>query len=201
MLKALGAEGPLIRNVYLIQIGVLAAAGRRHRPGHRRRRPADPRAVRQGQPAGPGPVRRLSLAPAQGRRVRPAGGRRLLAAPLARARATPPSALFRRELSGGCGFGPEIVGAVARRLGLAALAVITAPTTLAAAGLIGGAVVAFGLLWLLGLAAAWLAGSCGAWTRGAVRIGLANLAGPRSAARTASPGHRPGRRAAGRAWC
>ena len=35
-LKALGAEGALIRNVYLIQIGLLARAGRGHRPGGRR---------------------------------------------------------------------------------------------------------------------------------------------------------------------
>jgi putative ABC transport system permease protein len=53
--------------------------------------------------------------------------------------------------------------------------------------LIGGTVVAFALLWALGRTAAFLAGRLRRHAGGAVRLGLANLAGPRSAARTASP--------------
>jgi putative ABC transport system permease protein len=53
--------------------------------------------------------------------------------------------------------------------------------------MIGGVAVSFALLWALGWAAAWLAGRLRARTRGPLRIGLANLAGPHSAARTASP--------------
>ena len=51
--------------------------------------------------------------------------------------------------------------------------------------MIGGVAAAFGLLWGLGLGAA--AGRFRDYSRGAARIGLANLAGPGSAARTAGP--------------
>ncbi len=71
--------------------------------------------------------------------------------------------------------------------GLAAMAVVTAPTPLAAAIMIAGVAVSFGLLWALGWGAAAVAGRARAGARGPVRIGLANLAGPHSAARTASP--------------
>jgi len=47
--------------------------------------------------------------------------------------------------------------------------------------------VAFGLLWAFGWGGAKLAGRLRGGTRGALRIALANLAGPRSAARTAAP--------------
>src|SRR5206468_8245509 len=59
-------------------------------------------------------------------------------APLGRARATPPASLFRSDLSARLRPGPEIVGAVLAGLGLAALAVIGAPTRIAAAAMIGG---------------------------------------------------------------
>jgi putative ABC transport system permease protein len=108
-------------------------------------------------------------------------------APLARARATPPSALFRRQLTDRAVLGVELVFAVLAAIGLAGLALWTAPSKLAAAALIGGTVVAFALLWALGRAAAFLAGRLRRHAGGAVRLGLANLAGPRSAARTASP--------------
>ena len=186
-LKALGADGALIRNVYLIQIGVLAVLG-----------VGIGLAIGAVTPLIIGTFARDSLPIPALFAVYPepllrAGAFGLLAAaafalaPLARARSTPPSALFRRELSGPLRFGPEVIGAVLAGLGLAVMAVLTAPSRLAAAGLIGGTVVAFGLLWLLGLAAAWMAGRLRRGTRGAVRLGLANLAGPRSAARTASP--------------
>ena len=186
-LKALGAEGGLIRNLYLIQIGALALLG-----------VAIGLAIGAATPLIIGTFAKDSLPIPALFAVYPeplarAGAFGLLAAaafaltPLARARSTPPSLLFRRELSGRLQFGPETIGAVLAGLGLAAMAVLTAPSRLAAAGLIGGTVVAFGLLWLLGRLAAWLAGRLRRATSGAVRLGLANLAGPRSAARTASP--------------
>src|SRR5260221_5396985 len=53
--------------------------------------------------------------------------------------------------------------------------------------MIAGVAVSFGLLWLLGVGAAMAAGRARALARGPARIGLANLAGPHSAARTAAP--------------
>lgn len=186
-LKALGAEGSLIRNVYLIQIGLLAVLG-----------VIIGLAIGAITPLIIGAFAKDSLPIPALFAVYPepllrAGAFGLLAAaafaltPLGRARSTPPSSLFRRELSGRLRFGPETVGAGLGGLGLAAMAVLTAPSKLAAAGLIGGTVIAFGLLWVLGLVSAWLAGRLRRGTSGAVRLGLANLAGPRSAARTASP--------------
>ena len=186
-LKALGAEGPLVRNIYLIQIGVLALLG-----------VGIGLAIGAVAPLVIGLIAKDQLPIPALFAVYPeplikAGEFGLLAAaafslaPLARARSTPPSALFRSELSGRLRFGPEVIGAGVAGVGLATLAVLTAPTKIAAAGLIGGTVVAFGLLWLLGLAAAWLAGRLRGLARGPVRLGLANLSGPRSAARTASP--------------
>lgn len=186
-LKALGAEGALIRDVYLIQIAVLAVLG-----------VAIGLVIGAVTPLVIGTLARDGLPIPALFAVYPepllrAGAFGLLAAaafaltPLARARSTPPSSLFRRELSGRLRFGPETVGAALAGLGLATMAVLTAPSKLAAAGLIGGTVIAFGLLWLLGLVSAWLAGRLRRGTAGAVRLGLANLAGPRSAARTASP--------------
>lgn len=186
-LKALGADGPLIRNVYLIQIGVLALLG-----------VGIGLAIGAVAPLVIGVLARDQLPIPALFAVYPAplikaGVFGLLAAaafslgPLARARSTPPSALFRSELSGRLKFGPELVGAILAGLGLAVLAVVTAPTKIAAAGLVVGTVIAFGLLWLLGLAAAWIASRLRGAARGPVRLGLANLSGPRSAARTASP--------------
>jgi len=186
-LKALGAEGSLIRDLYLIQIGVLTALGI-----------AIGLVIGAVTPLIIGSFAKDSLPVPALFAVYPqpllrAGTFGLLAAaafalvPLALARSTPPSSLFRRELSSRLRLGPEVMGAVLAALGLAIMAVLTAPSRLAAAGLIGGTVVAFALLWLLGLGAAWLAGLLRRGTRGAVRLGLANLAGPRSAARTASP--------------
>jgi len=186
-LKALGAEGSLIRDMYLIQIGVLAALGI-----------GIGLLIGAVSPLIIGILAKDSLPVPALFAVYPEPLLRAAAfgflaaaafalAPLARARSTPPSSLFRRELSSRLRLGPEVVGALLAGLGLAIMAVLTAPSRLAAAGLIGGTVVAFALLWLLGLGAAWLAGKLRRGTRGAVRLGLANLAGPRSAARTASP--------------
>jgi len=186
-LKALGAEGGLIRDIYLIQIGVLAAVG-----------VAIGLVIGAVVPLVIGVLAKDSLPIPALFAVYPAplvkaGAFGLLAAaafalaPLARARATPPSALFRRQLTDRPVLGVELVFAVLAAIGLAGLALWSAPSKLAAAALIGGTVVAFALLWLLGRAAAALAGRLRRHAGGAVRLGLANLAGPRSAARTASP--------------
>ena len=187
VLKALGAEGAFIRDLYLAQIGVLALLG-----------------VAIGLALGAAaPFVLGGLIPADlpvpalfavypGPLIR-AGAFGLLSAaafslvPLARARATPPASLFRRDVQGGLKLSIETVGAGIAGLALAALSVLTAPTPLAAGLMIGGVAVSFALLWGLGLLAAKAAGRLRAGTRGSVRMGLANLAGPRSAARTAAP--------------
>ncbi|MGI8841690.1 MAG: ABC transporter permease [Caulobacteraceae bacterium] len=108
-------------------------------------------------------------------------------APLARARVTSPAALFRRDLARRPTFGVESVIALLAALALAALAVATAPTPLAAGVMIGAVAAAFAGLWGLGAGAAWLAGRLRGGARGSWRMALANLAGPRSTARTAAP--------------
>ncbi len=187
VLKALGAEGALIRDTYLLQIGLLALLG-----------VVIGLAVGALAPFGLGGLVKDSLPIPALFAVYPAplvkaGAFGLLSAaafslaPLARARATPPSALFRHDLSGRLTFSVETVAAALAALGLAGLAVITAPTPMAAAIMIAGVAVSFVVLWGLGIGAASLAGRVRGAVRGAWRIGLANLAGPRSAARTASP--------------
>ena len=186
-LKAVGATGGLIRDVYLIQILLLAALG-----------------IALGLVVGaaaplllgwiakdslplpalfalyPAPLERAALFGALAAAAFSLG-------PLARARATRPSALFRREMGAGLGFGPELVFAVLAGVGLAALAIWTAPTRIAAAVMIGAVIGAFAVLWLLGRAAVFLGGRARAAASGPLRMGLANLAGPRSAARAATP--------------
>jgi putative ABC transport system permease protein len=187
VLKALGADGALIRNLYLVQIGLLAALG-----------VAIGLVVGAVAPLILGQLAGASLPIPALFAVYPwplakAGLFGLLAAaafsliPLARARRTPPSALFRRSLGGRIPLGLETLGAVLAGAGLAALAVATAPTPLAAGIMIAGVAVSFGLLWALGLFAAWGAGKVRRLASGPAKLGLANLAGPRSAARTASP--------------
>ncbi|WP_372785460.1 ABC transporter permease [Phenylobacterium sp.] len=186
-LKALGAEGQLVRDIYLIQIGFLAALG-----------VVIGLAVGAAAPLLLGALVKNNLpVPAlfavyPGPLLKAAGFGLLSAAafslaPLGRARSTPPASLFRSDLSGTLTLGPEIVGAILAAAGLAAMAVATAPTKLAALIMIAGVAASFGLLWLLGWGAAWVAGKARAGARGPLRIGLANLAGPHSAARTASP--------------
>ena len=187
VLKALGARSSLIRDLHLIQIGVLALLGVTIGLAVGAAAP-----LLLGQMAGSNlPIPALF-------KVYPwplakAGLFGLLAAaafslvPLARARATPPSALFRRAPKARLPLGLETAGAVGAGLGLAALAVATAPTPMAAAIMIAGVAVAFGLLAALGRGAAFLAGRVRGVARGPIKLGLANLAGPRSAAHTASP--------------
>jgi putative ABC transport system permease protein len=186
VLKALGADGALIRNLYLIQIGLLAGLGVAIGLAIGAIAP-----LILGQFAGSLPIPALfAVYPWP---LAKAGLFGLLAAaafsliPLARARRTPPSALFRRSLGGRIPLSLETLGAVLAGAGLAALAVVTAPTPLAAAIMIAGVAFSFAVLWALGLAAAWGAGKVRRLARGPAKLGLANLAGPRSAARTASP--------------
>ncbi|CAN5534340.1 FtsX-like permease family protein [soil metagenome] len=187
VLKALGASGALIRNLYLIQIGLLAVLG-----------VAIGLAIGAVAPLILGQLAGSSLPIPALFAVYPwplakAGLFGLLAAaalsliPLARARQTPPSALFRRSLGGRIPPSLETLGAVLAGAGLAALAVVTAPTPIAAGIMIAGVVVSFAILWALGRAAAWGAGKVRRLATGPAKLGLANLAGPRSAARTASP--------------
>ena len=187
ILKALGAESGLIRELHLIQIGVLALLG-----------VAIGLFVGAVAPLALGQLAGSNLPIPALFKIYPwplakAGLFGVLAAaafsliPLARARVTPPSALFRRTPAARLPLGLETFGAVLAGLGLAALAVATAPTPVAAAIMIAGVLVAFGLLSALGVAAAWIAGKARRLTHGPVKLGLANLAGPGSAARTASP--------------
>jgi len=186
-LKALGAESSLIRNTYLAQIGLLAVLGVAAGLAVGALTPLVLGAAIQDKlpvPAlfavYPGP---LLKAAAFGLLSAAA----FSLAPLARARTTPPASLFRSDLTGRIRFGPELVGAVLAGGGLAAMAILTAPTKLAAALMIGGVAASFALLWAFGWGAAKLAGQLRGGTRGALRIALANLAGPHSAARTAAP--------------
>jgi putative ABC transport system permease protein len=186
-LKALGADGALARNTYLIQIAVLASLGviigvvvGGAAPlilGNMVKKDLPVPALFDIYPA---PLIRAAL-------FGLLSAAAFSLAPLGRARATPPAALFRQELVGRLGFGPELIGALLAAAALAGLAILTAPTKLSAAIMIAGVAAAFVALFLIGLAAAWAAGKLRALTRGPARIGLANLAGPHSAARTAAP--------------
>ncbi|MBB5747630.1 ABC transporter permease [Brevundimonas variabilis] len=186
-LKALGAEGAFVRDVYLIQIGALAALGiligiivGAATPLVIGRLAADSLPVPALFAIYPQPLARAAIFG-----VLAAAAFSLW--PLAKARTTPPSAMFRQELATRPRIGIEAIGAIVAGIGLATLAVLSAPSRLAALAMIGGTIVAFFALWGLGLASAALAGRLRGLTRGAVRLGLANLSGPRSAARTASP--------------
>ena len=186
-LKALGAESGLIRNTYMAQIGILAALGIVIGLVVGGATPLLLGAAFQSQlpvPAlfaiYPGPLLKAAAFGALSAAA-------FSLAPLARARTTPPAALFRSDLSGRLSFGPEMIGALLCAAALAAMAILTAPTPFAASLMIGGVAVAFVVLWAFGWGAAKLAGRLRGGTRGSLRIALANLAGPRSAARTAAP--------------
>jgi putative ABC transport system permease protein len=187
VLKAVGADGALIRNLYLVQIAVLALLGVAIGVAIGAACPfllAWLAASKLPVPAlfavYPGPLLRAAAFGALS-----AGA--FCLAPLARARSTPPAALFRHDLGGRLTLGVELFGAVACALGLAAVAILTAPSAGMAAIMIAGVAVSFALLWGLGQGGAWLAGRARRGLRGAARLGLANLAGPGSAARTAAP--------------
>ena len=187
VLKALGANGGLIRNVYLIQIGALAALG-----------VAIGLVVGGVSPLVLGWIARNRLPIPVLFAVYPAPLLRaglfgLLAAaafslaPLARARTTPPASLLRKTLSGSLSWGPEVAALVVCALGLVGLTVVTAPSPMVAGVMLAGVLFGFALLWAIGRAATGLAGRFRRFSTGALRIGLANLSGPGSAARTATP--------------
>ncbi len=187
VLKALGASGGLIRNVYLIQIGLLAALG-----------VGIGLAIGAASPFALGWIAKdrlpvpvlFALYPEPLVRAGLFGVMAAAAfslAPLARARATPPASLFRSDLGGRLGFGLEVVAMVLAVVGLIGLTVVTAPSSMVAGIMIAGVLAGFIVLWLVGQAAIWLARRLRGLFSGAVRIGLANLSGPGSAARTASP--------------
>lgn len=186
-LKALGAESGLIRDMYLAQIGLLAAVGVTIGLLVGGAAPLlVGQLVREELPVPalfaiyPVPLMKAAL-------FGLLSAAAFSLAPLARARTTPPASLFRSDLTGRVKFGLELIFAGLAAAGLAGLAIVTAPTPLAATIMIGGTAAAFGVLWAFGWAAAKLAGRLRTGARGAVRIALANLAGPRSAARTAAP--------------
>ena len=186
-LKALGADGALIRNLYLAQIAILAAIGIAIGVVIGAACPFLLAAIAGSKlpvPAlfavYPAPLARAALFGALS-----AGAFCLL--PLARARQTPPAALFRSDLGGRIGLGIELIATLVCAGGLAAVAILTAPSRPMAGIMIGGVALAFAVLWGLGRLGAWLAGRGRRLARGPVRLGLANLAGPGSAARTAAP--------------
>lgn len=187
ILKALGAPGAQVRNIYLIQIAALAGLG-----------VAIGLAVGAASPFLLGALAGRSLPIPVLFRVYPvplleAGAFGLLAAaafslgPLAQARATPPAALFRRDAAARTGIGPERVAQAGAAFGLAALAIATAPTPLVASAMIAATALAFALLRALGAGAVRLARAARPLAGGAARLGLANLGGPGSAARIATP--------------
>ena len=187
VLKALGAGSALIRNTYLIQLACMSALGVGLGLAIGAAAPVLLGEAMKGRlpvPAlfavYPGPLLRAALFGALTAAA-------FSLAPLARARATTPAALFRREDGVRLGLSLETVGAAAAFAGLVVLTVITAPTRTTAVVMVAAVVVAFALLWGLGRLAALGAGRLRASLRGPGRIGLANLAGPRSAARTATP--------------
>jgi len=186
-LKALGAESGLIRDMYLAQIGLLAIAGIVIGLAIGAATPLILGATIQDELPVPALFAIYPWPLARAATFGLLSAAAFSLAPLARARTTPPASLFRSDLSGRLSFGPELIGAILAALGLGGLAIVTAPTPLAASIMIAGVAAAFAALWAFGWGAAKLAGRLRGGTRGAVRIALANLAGPRSAARTAAP--------------
>jgi putative ABC transport system permease protein len=186
-LKALGASGALVRNVYLLQVSALAAVGivLGLLVGA-----ATPFAL--GAVVGdrlPIPVL-FALYPAP--LFEAAGFGALTAAAfslgaLARARAASPAALFRRDPGGRAGWGLDRAAQALASVGLLALGVTTAPTPAVAAGMITAVLLAFGLLLLLGWGCARLAAAGRKAVHGPARLALSNLGGGGSAARTATP--------------
>jgi putative ABC transport system permease protein len=186
ILKVFGAGGTLVRDTYLVKIGVMAAAGTVIGLAFGAAIPP----LLGGAFARSLPVPALfGLYP--GPLIR-AGAFGLFSAaafgliPLGRARSTPPSVLLRRDLARAPALGVEALAAAGAALALCALAFAGAPTPVAAAVMIGAAVASFALLSLLGWAAMRAAGRLRERAHGPLRMGLASLAGPRSAAVTAT---------------
>jgi putative ABC transport system permease protein len=186
-LKALGAESGLIRNIYLTQIGLLSLVGICIGLAVGAATPLVLGAMIQGDLPVPALFAIYPMPLVKAAAFGALSAAAFSLAPLARARTTPPASLFRSDMTGRLTFGPEMIGALLAAAGLGGLAIWTAPTPFAASLMIAGVAVAFMLLWAAGWGGAILAGRLRGATRGSLRIALANLAGPRSAARTAAP--------------
>ena len=186
-LKALGAESGLIRNIYLTQIGLLSLVGISIGLAVGGATPLVLGAAIQGDLPVPALFAIYPMPLLKAAAFGALSAAAFSLAPLARARTTPPASLFRSDMTGKLTFGPEMIGALLAALGLGALAIWTAPTPFAATLMITGVAVAFVMLWAAGWGGAILAGRLRGATSGSLRIALANLAGPRSAARTAAP--------------
>ncbi len=186
VLKALGAEGALIRNTYLIQVAALSLLGVAVGLVLGALAPFALGALARGRlpvpvlfALYPGPLLRAALF----------GGLAAAAfslGPLARARASAPASLFRRTLEPRAPFGIEMLALGGATGGLVWLVVALAPEPLVAGVMIAGVAAGFVGLQVIGRGAALLAGRVRGLFHGPVRLGLANLAGPRSAARSAS---------------
>lgn len=187
VLKTLGATGALVRNLYLLQVAGVAALGI-----------SIGVAIGADVPLVLGVVVRNSLpAPAlfavYPRPLLTAAGFGALATgafsltPLGLARATAPAALLRSHLQPASRPMFELLAAAICATALAGLAIMAAPDELTGAILVAGVVIAFGVLRLLGLAAARASKPLRAFARGSWRLGLANLAAPGSAAGAATP--------------
>ncbi len=187
VLKAVGADGALIRNLYLIQLGALTAFGI-----------VIGLVIGAATPFALGAIAGGDLPLPLAFAVYPAPLAKAAAlgflaaavfslAPLARARATSPASLFRKDAVVRIPFGPEMAAMIVCAIGLIGLSAITAPSPVFAAIMLLALVAGFGVLWGVGQGVTWLAARLRHLCTGAVRIGLANLSGPRSAARTAAP--------------
>ncbi len=203
VLKALGADGGLIRNLYLIQIAILAALGIAIGVALGAACPfllawlaADKLPVPALFAVYPEPLLRAAAFGALS-----AGA--FCLAPLARARSTPPAALFRHDLSGRLSLGVELLGAVLCAIGLAAVAILTAPSRPMAGIMIAGVTAAFAVLWALGRLGAFLAGKARRLATGPARLageeGAQASQRPQHGERRGHPGdHDPGHRPRGR---
>lgn len=187
VLKALGASGRLARDAYLLQIALLAGLGVLVGLVVGAAAPFLIGAIAQDSLPIPALFAVYPLPLLQSAAFGLLAATAFALGPLARARTTPPSSLFRRDLSGRLKLGPETIVAGVAFLGLAALTLVTAPSWMVAVWMLVGVALSFTALWALGRGAVWLAQRLRGLSSGAVRVGLANLAGPSSAARTASP--------------
>ncbi len=186
-LKALGADGGVIRSAYLVQIGLLAGVG-----------------VVIGLALGAlSPLAltlalgdRLPLPAALGVYPGPlfaAGAQGLAAAfafalpALGRARATPPAALFRSSPDDARAPWAERIAAGVAAFVFAGLATALSPRPLITLVLLGGALVAFGLLIGVARLVMAVARRLAPQARGFAAVGLSNLGGPGSIAPTAAP--------------
>ena len=185
-LKAIGASGALVRDLCLIELAVVSAVGV---------------VLGLGVGAAAAPVigewlgkaapelRAPALFALYPRPLLRAAAFGLLSAvafalpPLAALRRTPPAALLRGEVARPPALALESALALVAAALIVALALAVAPDRLAGGVALTGVASAFVLLSLLGRALAKGLGATRRWTRGALRLGLAQLAGRPGTAR------------------